>query len=866
VPMRMCLILLVLLSLPAPAAAFAGAPAAPQAAPASAGAGPPAGDPASPGEAAPAPRYCAPETWVPEPPGPDPTAQSLRHYVRGRLLAAAGEHVRAVQEFRQAAAITPAVGRVWLYLGLSLYDSGNVAEAVKALDEALKHSPDDPSALYFRARVARGAGDPKKAQALLARLAACAPKGTAFFILGAYHLAQVCQELGDVDGAIAHYEALLAQLSEPQPFFQRYPELFMVFRGQLQLKEALGRLYLLRADNDKAVAILREILADRPDNPEVLGLLCHAHIQKKDFAAAKNLARRLIEVRPDASDGYQRLAEVYRAEGDPEGVLPDLEARRKANPDNRMAAFQLAGLYESFGRKDDAARLYRDLSVGADPMQGPSVAAALKLAEIQVQAGRPVEALEALAVAISGATADSAILVRGAQIIEGLADRDAAYRQAQRLVADDQKGYGAFVLVGMLAETLRRRDEAIALYDKALSRQPKAAIAYSRKADLLIDAGRHADALAAYEAAQKAGLDIPAFHRKMGMLLEFLDRPAEALVQYRIARQAVPDDKTTRFLLANLLAKTGQVDEAEKELKSLLARFPQEIQGHVQLAAVYAQKGDLAAADQALAQALAIDAGSIPARALLAEVRFKQRNLQEAERLARAVLSDRPEAGDVRLLLSYILAAQKRIADAAAELKTILAANPENIDIRYLLAGLCSELGDTAAAEQELVRILQNRPDHAPSKNDLGYMWADRGVNLARAEQLIREALQAQPRSPAFLDSLAWVMYKGGRFDEAVRTLQEATQAAPDYDAVLWDHLGDAYWRLSRPADAAQAWQTAARLLESRGESKAADLARVRQKVEHAQAGQPPSVAPLAAPTVKPETRKPEPESNTKPE
>ena len=820
---------------------LAAASAAPAAEP-SAGSPAPAPETVSPG-----PRTCAPETPPPEPPGPDPLARSLRHYVRGRLLALSGEHALAAKELKQAADLAPNISQVWVYLGLSLYDSGDAAAATKAFDKALALSPDEPAALYYRARVARNAGDLKRCRQLLTRLMGVASKGTALLILGTYHLAQVSNELGDVDGAIARYEALLEEIREPQPFFQRYAELFMIYRGQLQVKETLGRLYLLRGDNEKAAAIFNDVLADRPDHYEVLGLLCHAYVQQKNFAVARDVARKLMTARPDSSEGYQRLAEVYRAEGKPEGVIADLEALRKSQPDNRVLAFQLAGLYESFGRKDDAARLYGELSVGADPSQGPSVAAALKLAELQVQANRPVEAIEALAVAISGSQADSAVLVRGAQLIEGLKEPAAVYQEALRLVTDSQKNYGAFILVGMLAETAKRRDDAIALYDKALARQPKAAIAYSRKADLLIDAQKPAEALAVYEAALKAGLDVPVFHRKMGMLLEYLDRPGEAMVQYRIARQAAPDDKPTRYLLAALLARTGEVAEAEKELRSLLSRFPKETQAYIQLAVIALRKGDLEAADQAVGEALGLEADSIPARAIRAEIRFRQKKFEEAEKLARAVLADRPEASDVRLLLALILAGQKKFGDAAAELKTALAANPENVEWRYALAGVYSEMGDAAAAEQELQRILQKKPDHAPSNNDLGYMWADRGVNIARAEQLIREALKSSPQSPAYLDSLGWVMYKEGKFEEAVRTLQEAAKAAPQLDAVLWDHLGDAYWRLSRQEEARKAWEAAVEILKERGEEKAGDLKRVRQKVESVQAGRAPDVAPLAS-------------------
>jgi tetratricopeptide (TPR) repeat protein len=182
------------------------------------------------------------------------------------------------------------------------------------------------------------------------------------------------------------------------------------------------------------------------------------------------------------------------------------------------------------------------------------------------------------------------------------------------------------------------------------------------------------------------------------------------------------------------------------------------------------------------------------------------------------------------------------------QVRTLLAADPENLALRYLAAGFYSEMGDTATAEQELQQILQKKPDHPPSNNDLGYLWADRGIHLGQAEQMIRGALKAEPKSPAYLDSLGWVMYKQGRFEEAVRTLQEATQLAPELDAVLWDHLGDAYWRLSRREDAAKAWEAAAKILQAQGAgAKPGVLDRVRQKMQNAGAGQSPDVAPLGA-------------------
>jgi tetratricopeptide (TPR) repeat protein len=806
----------------------------------------PATPPASSTAPAAGPRDCAPGVQATEEPGGDPVAQALRHYVRGRIFLSNREYVAAAAEFRQAAALEPKAHEIWFNLGLALYEMGNVTGAVEAFEKSLALDPAHAGSLFWRGRIAASVGELKPAVDYLTRLTTSARKNTAYYILGTYSLAKVCQDFGDIEGAIKHYEMLLASLAEPQSFFQRYPELFLLYRNQVQMRETLADLLIQRHAPDRAVEVLRAALSERPDIERLLDLMCAAHLQKKDYPAARQWAKRIIDIHPDAGAGYQRLAEVYRAEGKPDAVIPELEAYRRDHPENRTLAFQLASAYEAAGRKDDAAAVYRELSSRPDRRSDMGAQAALKLADIQVQEGRFVEAIETLGGALSGEIAETKILMRAAQVIDGLKDPVKVYAGAKRLVADDQKGYGPFVLVGMLAEVLKRYDEAMALYDKALDRQPRAGIAYSRKANLLIDAGRNDDALAVYQAATRAGLNLPAFRRKMGMLLEDLGRFDEALAEYRLARQGDPGDLPTRYLLADLLARQGKFDEAERELRTLINGFPREIQGYCQLAFVYMKKGDLEAAEKILGQAQALDAGAVGPKALLAEVRFRQKRYDDTVKLAREILAAHADDHEVRLFLAQVLAATRQFKEAVTEVRTLLVAQPENITWWYVLAGIYSEMGDAAAAEQALQRILKKKPDHAPSNNDLGYMWADRGVNLAQAEEMIRQALKADPQRAAYLDSLGWIMYKTGRFEDAVKALEDATRRSPDLDALLWDHLGDAYWQLKRQDDAVKAWQTAARILGDRGpDAKAGERERVEQKVRQSQAGTAPAVAPV---------------------
>jgi len=803
--------------------------------------------PAGLAAADPSPRHCLPPPQPLEPPGPDPLGQALHHYVRGRLLMGRQETVLAAEEFRQATSLQPDVPLIWMNLGLAQYDAGNVSAAVAALDKALDLAPSDPATLYFRARIAINRGNLPMAVDLLDRLLAAAKKGSPYHILGTYHLARTRHNMADVDEAIAGYRSLLDMVKTPKSFFQRYPELYLVYRSQVKLKQRLASLLLDRGEHDEAITVLREALAARPRNKELLSLMCSAYLKKHDFAAAREWARKVIDSDPGGAAGYQRLADVYKTEGRPDAVIGELERYHKKHPGNRNLTMQLAAAYQAAGRQDDAADLYRRLSAPSAKPSDTSVAAALKLAEIHVEAGRPVEALEALASTMVGEVAESAVLYRAAKLIDGLTNREQVYLKAQRLVGSDVTHYGPFVLVGMLAETAKRPAEAIRLYDKAIARQPKAAIAYSRKADLLIRAERHEQALDVYRAAVSAGLDLPIFRRKMGMILDHLGRLDEALAEYRRARQGAPRDKHTRYLLAGALAKKGRLEEAKNELDDLLKLFPKDIQARCQLGGLCLSQGNLAGAEDAALMARSAGPKALGPKVLLAEIRFRQKRFDDTVRLARDILATSPRENEVRLLMVYALAGLKRHGDAVAELRALLAAQPENVEWQYLLAGLYTEMGDTAAAERELQRILQTRPDHAPSKNDLGYLWADRGVQLARAETMIRQALQANPTSAAYLDSLGWVMYKQGRFDDAVKMLEEATRLAPELDAVLWDHLGDSYWRLDRPTDAAKAWQTAAKILETRGdEAKPDDLSRVQQKLKRLGAGTTPEVAPLA--------------------
>ncbi len=811
-------------------------------------------------------RTSAPQASLPAIARPaDPLGEALRRYIRGRFLMAKQKTAQAALELQAAARLAPEVPRIWVNLGLSLYDSGRVGEALQALDRALDLDPRNPEALYFRGRIAAARGELAQAADLFRRLVEATRPGTPYHTLGTYHRARTEQALGNLDAAADGYERLLEALGNPQPFFRRYPELYLLYRSQVKLRERLAELLLAGDQADRAVAVLEKALEDRPRSATLLDLMVRAHLKRGDLAAARRWVERFIEAQPDAAEPFQRLVEIAKAEGRPDGGLADLERWARRFPHNEALALLLASAYEGAGQKDKAEAIYRRL-VRPSATKGADPAAAIKLADIHLAAGRPVEALGALAATLVDATLQPAVLIKAAKIIEGLPEPLEVYEKARTLVEGDVPHYGPFLLVGMLAEAAGRPQDALALYDKALSRQPKAALVYSRKADILIRAHRLPEALEVYRLAVRAGLELPVFHRKMGMILEQLGRHEEAVREFQEARRRAPRDKTTAYLLAETLQQLGRYDEAVEVLESLLTQFPKDLPTHLQLAEIHLARGDPAAAEEWCRRARQIAPDSPAPLAALAEVRFRQERWDDAVRLAREALEADPNQTSLRLLVAFALAGKEDYAAAVKEIRALLAAQPENIEWRYLLAGLYSEMGDEAAAERELERILALRPDHAPSNNDLGYLWADHGKNLKRAEAMIRRALEADPKRPAYLDSLGWVLYKQGRFQEALGPLQEAIRLAPDLDPVLWDHLGDSYWRLGRPEEAEKAWKRAAEALQKLSKPAERDrLQTVRRKLEAVRTGAPPPVAPAAGSPVRDHPRQTDARSSDQP-
>ncbi len=106
--------------------------------------------------------------------------------------------------------------------------------------------------------------------------------------------------------------------------------------------------------------------------------------------------------------------------------------------------------------------------------------------------------------------------------------------------------------------------------------------------------------------------------------------------------------------------------------------------------------------------------------------------------------------------------------------------------------------------------ILSIDKSNHQAMNYLGYMLVEQEKELSYAEKLIKKALKLSPNNAAYLDSYGWLFYKKEKFKKAIKYLQKAAELQKD--AVIFEHVGDAYSAKGDTEKATEWWNKALEL------------------------------------------------------
>lgn len=295
----------------------------------------------------------------------------------------------------------------------------------------------------------------------------------------------------------------------------------------------------------------RRLLADDPENAEVLHLLGILRAQRGDLREAYELVTRASSLAPDNAACRHTLGEMYLSEGRLDEARQAYDAARQLNPNLASAH---AGLGQvAFLRGDiDAAEAHFRVALRADEND---VQALTGLGNVAQWRGDSARALQ--------------LLTQAAELAPGDALIQTSYARA---MLDE----------GML-------DFAGRALDNALAAKPDYALALALRADLHVRKGAFAEAQAMFESLLARGEQTAAAHTGRGDIARAQGLHDQAIAHYDAALRVQPDLHHAAIRRADALARSGRVAQAIEDLRRHVANHPDSLKAHIGLAQLLGQ-------------------------------------------------------------------------------------------------------------------------------------------------------------------------------------------------------------------------------------------------------------------------------------
>ncbi len=314
------------------------------------------------------------------------------------------------------------------------------------------------------------------------------------------------------------------------------------------------------------------------------------------------------------------------------------------------------------------------------------------------------------------------------------------------------------------AEQTRRPEEAWALYERVLSRDP-----------------------ACVEAAVALGR----------MAIEM--RPQEAVARLTAAAELAPESGEAAYYLGIALARAAEEERAEFELRRAAQDPGYAHAALLEAGLTHGRRGDFASAAQTISLSLTSGSSDVKAWALRSAALRAQRRADKAEQATRAVLDLAPYDRLVRAEAHLCALAQERPRVAGRRFRELCGLMPPDADPWLELAFDYADAGLPADA----VCLLERARKHVPAvKRDplIHYALAYWLRRLCREEEAESARRRAARLSHEYVFAHHWEL-------EAI--LRDALAVDPD-DGYAAYHLGNLLYSQTRREEALLFWEQAA--------------------------------------------------------
>jgi tetratricopeptide (TPR) repeat protein len=232
----------------------------------------------------------------------------------------------------------------------------------------------------------------------------------------------------------------------------------------------------------------------------------------------------------------------------------------------------------------------------------------------------------------------------------------------------------------------------------------------------------------------------------------------------------------------------------------------------------------------------------------MANLQRQKGDLRAAVGTLEKALKQQDDMPQLYAFYATLLDEQKNYKQALHMLNVAVEKFPENTQLRFFYGTMHDRLGDTTETIVQMKKVLDIDRDHVQALNYLAYTLAEVGKDLDEAYGFAERALKLQPNDGYILDTIGWIHFKRGEIEQAVKYL-EAAYAANSDEAIIAEHLGDAYLRFQMWQKAQKMYLRAAKLEVDHSKTVKIQekLANVERQIEQPSSRSPASVSPIKA-------------------
>jgi tetratricopeptide (TPR) repeat protein len=616
-----------------------------------------------------------PDPFVP-PDKLSPRADAYYNFTMGHLYELEYEQTsqpdyasKAIEAYKKAYAIDPQSPIIGERLAEMYWKAQRVRDAVNEANEILKHDPNDLATHRLLGRIyLRSLGDVNgpsgvqsemvvKAIAEYAEVHRLDPSDqeAALWLARLYRLHNEPDKAEDVLKKIlqedAGNEAAVEQLTQLLLDENKADDAIQLLEGMTAhsnsatLFDLLGDAYTQNHNYAKAEGAYRKASELDPTELSHLRGLGQTLLSEEKYADALTVYQKLVDLMPDDSDNYLRIAQIYRELHQLDKAEEYLVKARQYNPGSLEVLYNEAMIYEAQGRYDDAIRVLSDAITGVKAQSSVLPSRRRSLSILYQQLG---------------------MLYRDVQNYQA-----AIYTFQELGHLGDEEDHRARLLIMDTYRLAKDMPKALQAGREAMAKYPNDAAIRSSQALLLGENQQTDDAVKLLETDLKGTGSDRDTYLSLSQVYERGRRYADAEQAARKAESfssAPQENETAWLLLGAVYERQKQFEKAETEFKKVLEVNPKNAQVLNYYGYMLADRGVRLDEAQDLIER-AVDQEPFNGAYLdsLGWVYYKQNKLEEAEGTLRKAIEHEPHDPTIREHLGDVYAKQGRMDQAATE-------------------------------------------------------------------------------------------------------------------------------------------------------------------------------------------------------